>query len=41
MTSMINLVRSEFGKLTTTGMPLASLAVLGVIAVTNGVAYFE
>jgi ABC-2 type transport system permease protein len=38
MTSMINLVRSEFGKLTTTRMPLAFLAVLGVIAVINGVA---
>jgi ABC-2 type transport system permease protein len=34
----INLVRSEFRKLTTTRMPLAFLAVLGVLAVTNGVA---
>ncbi len=37
MTS-INLVRSEFRKLTTTRMPLAFLAVLGVIAITNGIA---
>ena len=37
MTS-INLVRSEFRKLTTTRMPLAFLAVLGVLAVINGIA---
>ncbi len=37
MTS-INLVRSELRKLTTTRMPLAFLAVLGAIAVTNGIA---
>ena len=37
MTS-INQVRSELRKLTTTRMPLAFLAVLGVLAVTNGVA---
>lgn len=37
MTS-INLVRSELRKLTTTRMPLAFLAVLGAIALTNGIA---
>ena len=37
MTS-INLVRSELRKLTTTRMPLAFLAVLVVLAVTNGIA---
>jgi len=37
MTS-INLVRSEFRKLTTTRMPLAFLAVLTVLAALNGVA---
>ena len=37
MTS-INLVRSEFRKLTTTRMPLAFLAVLSAIAVINGIA---
>jgi len=37
MTS-INLIRSEFRKLTTTRMPLAFLAVLSLLAVTNGIA---
>lgn len=37
MTS-INLLRSEFRKLTTTRMPLAFLAVLTLLAVTNGIA---
>lgn len=34
----VNLMRSEFRKLTTTRMPLAFLAVLTVLAVTNGIA---
>lgn len=38
MMTSINLVRSELRKLTTTRMPLAFLAVLGAIAVTNGIA---
>ena len=36
--SSINLIRSEIRKLTTTRMPLAFLAVLAVLAVTNGIA---